>query len=107
MNTTKFTSQNPVWKQVDNAPAIKASPINPEWANEVAEAYGLSGPLSKAVAESISELVGKQIAEVISHEKLLGLIKKVINKKLEEVFKSRPVSDDNERDVLKDLDNDD
>lgn len=60
-------------------PSIKASPINPAWASEVAKAYSLSGPLAEAVAEKLVDAISDAIAKVTKPEKLLKLVKEATN----------------------------
>jgi hypothetical protein len=61
------------------APTIKASPINPAWATEVAKAYGLSGPLADAVAEKLVDAVSDAVSKVTKPEKLLKMVKEATN----------------------------
>ena len=64
-----------VSKSAVTSPVIKASPINPAWASEVAKAYGLAGPLAEAVAEHLSNAIAEHLDKVTSSEKLTKLIK--------------------------------
>jgi hypothetical protein len=61
-------------------PSIKASPINPAWASEVAKAYGLSGPVADAVADHLAKTVGEQLDKVTKPAKLAKLVKEAFNK---------------------------
>lgn len=58
-----------------NAPTIKASPINPAWAAEVAKAFGFAGPLAESVAAYLTEAVADQLAKATQPDKLTKLVK--------------------------------
>jgi len=65
-------------KAVTNAPSIKASPINPAWATEVAKAFGLAGPLADAVAEHLASAVAENLKKVTQPDKLTKLVKEAV-----------------------------
>lgn len=58
---------------------IKASPVNPAWATEVAKAYGLSGTVADRVAEHLAKTVAEHLDKVTKPTKLAKLVKEAFN----------------------------
>lgn len=75
----------PAANKVAHIPAIKATPINPAWATEVAKAYFFVGPLADAVAEHLANAVALQLVKVTRPDKLTKLVKEAVNKSIGKV----------------------
>ncbi len=76
-------AKSPAKRRHDSQPSsgalnIKAAPINPAWASEVAKAYGLTGPLADAVAEQLSSAVSARLEKITRSDKLSKLVKEAV-----------------------------
>jgi len=57
---------------------LKASPVNPAWAEEVAGAFGISGQIAKQVANELEEAVTKQVMSKFTRPKLAKLVRAAV-----------------------------